>query len=138
MRQLIKQVNGCWCQVDIQEPVWQSAEDWQTGRALRLAVDAEPEQAWIGASIIGIDFPAFVDGRGLSLAVLLRQRLNYTGELRAVGAIHEDTLHFLARCGFTSFELPDDCDLETALSLITPHRRYYQGSVVAPEPVFRR
>ena len=55
------------------------------------------------------------DGRGLSLAVLIRNRLGYRGEFNARGSVHQDIVHFLARCGFDAIELPDEERLETAL-----------------------
>jgi len=35
--------------------------------------------------VIAVDFPQFTDGRGYSIARLLRDRYGYQGELRAVG-----------------------------------------------------
>ena len=83
--------------------------------------------------MIAIDFPAMTDGRGLSLAVLLRNRLGYRGELVARGSVHQDIVHFLARCGFDAIELPDEERLETALKWIDPHTGYYQPSVISSE-----
>lgn len=57
-------------------------------------------------ALIAIRFPAAADGRGLSLARLLRERHGYAGELRATGAITADQIWFLARCGFDAVELP--------------------------------
>ena len=117
---------------------WRAADQWQAGQPLRLEGEAEPDAAYVDASAIAIEFPAFNDGRGLSLAVLLRTRYGYTGELRAVGAVHEDILHYMTRCGFDAFELPDERDAHTALDVIEPYTGQYQGSVTQPEPAFRR
>lgn len=65
--------------------------------------------------LICIDFPAFTDGRGYSHARLLRKRLSFDGELRAVGDIRVDQLLFLQRVGFDSFDcsaLPDTKQLQ--------------------------
>ena len=97
MTQLLKQQNGVWQITDNQPTDWSDAEAFRAGSALKLTVDAEPDKAWASASLIAIDFPALTDGRGLSLAALLRQRVRYTGDLRAVGAVHEDLLHFMLR-----------------------------------------
>jgi uncharacterized protein (DUF934 family) len=35
--------------------------------------------------LIAVDFPKFTDGRGYSIARLLRDRYNFRGELRAIG-----------------------------------------------------
>jgi len=56
-----------------------------------------------GVRLIILDFPKFTDGRAYTQARLLRERLGYTGELRASGAVFIDQLPFLLRCGFDSF-----------------------------------
>jgi len=89
-------------------------------------------------SMIAIHFPAFNDGRGLSLAVLLRTRFGYTAELRAIGDVHTDILHYLRRCGFDSYLLPDGRDPAIALTALDSLTDFYQGSVVQPLPAFRR
>ena len=83
---------------------------WQpeTANGLILEVDMEPIEDYLKAPAIGIFFPAFTDGRGLSLAVLLRGRLGYQGEIRALGDINIDLLHYLKRCGFDSAEIPEN------------------------------
>jgi uncharacterized protein (DUF934 family) len=57
-----------------------------------------------GVKLVVLDFPKFTDGRAYSQARLLRERLGYTGELRATGAVLLDQLPFLLRCGFDSFD----------------------------------
>jgi uncharacterized protein (DUF934 family) len=56
-----------------------------------------------GIELIVLQFPKFTDGRAYSQARLLRERLGYTGELRASGAVYIDQLPFMLRCGFDSF-----------------------------------
>ena len=46
-------------------------------------------------SLIGLDFPAFKDGRSYSHARLLRDRYNYKGELRAIGDVLRDQLFYM-------------------------------------------
>jgi uncharacterized protein (DUF934 family) len=58
--------------------------------------------------LIAIRFPVFTDGRGYSLARLLRNRHGYRGELRAVGDVLRDQLYFLWHCGFDAFLLRAD------------------------------
>ncbi len=117
---------------------WKSAEDWQEGEALRLAGDEEPSPEFGSASAIAIDFPAFNDGRGLSLAVLLRTRYQFAGELRACGDVHEDIAHYMVRCGFDSLEISDERDPQIALGALFPYSAHYQASVTQPEPSYRR
>lgn len=64
--------------------------------------------------MIALEFPTLVDGRPFTSARLLRERHGYRGEVRATGAVLRDQLFFMARCGFDSFELPDDKDPESA------------------------
>jgi uncharacterized protein (DUF934 family) len=111
---------------------------WEPGQGLMLPVDAEPEPRFASAPVIAIDFPIFHDGRGLSLAVLLRTRAGFTGELRAVGDVHPELLHYLARCGFDSFVLPEDGALPLGDDLLAPYSDYYQASVAEAQPAFRR
>ena len=57
--------------------------------------------------VVGVHFPSAGDGRGYSIATLLRARYGYRGELRAIGAVERDYLHFLSRVGFDAFEVDD-------------------------------
>jgi uncharacterized protein (DUF934 family) len=61
-------------------------------------------------SLIAIQFPALADGRGYSLAALLR-RAGFTGELRASGRIVADQYLHALGCGFDTIEIPDDLAL---------------------------
>ena len=58
-------------------------------------------------ALIALVLPKFQDGRAYSTARLLRERLGFEGELRAVGDILFDELQLLARCGFDAFEISD-------------------------------
>ena len=51
------------------------------------------------AGPIAIKFPVFNDGRGISLAVLLRERHGFKGEIRAIGHLIPDLAQFLLRSG---------------------------------------
>ncbi len=58
-------------------------------------------------ALIAIAFPAFADGRGFSLARLLR-RAGFSGELRASGRILADQAVHAGRCGFDTIEVAGD------------------------------
>ena len=77
--------------------------------------------------LAGAEFPVPAEGRGYTHARLLRERWNFTGELRARGAIRRDQLFLLARCGFNSFELPDS-ELESAGAALLAFSAAYQRS----------
>ena len=66
-------------------------------------------------SIIAVDFPIFRDGRGFSHAAILRERLGWQGELRAIGDVLIDQLLQMAKVGFDSFLLRADQDEAVAL-----------------------
>ncbi len=55
-------------------------------------------------TLIVLHFPKFSDGRAYSQARNLRERMGYSGEMRATGGVLQDQLPFLLRCGFDSFE----------------------------------
>ena len=89
-------------------------------------------------AVIAVNFPKFADGRGYSYARLIRERFNYSGELRAIGDVLLDQLHFMARCGFDSFAVREDKDIEEALSAFETFRYSYQAANDDPSPLFRK
>lgn len=90
------------------------------------------------AARVEVHFPKFGDGRGFSIARLLRERQGYRGELRAVGHVVRDHLYYLESCGFDAFELKDGEDVEEALSGFADFSEAYQASAARPTPLFRR
>lgn len=56
-------------------------------------------------SLIAVSFPAFSDGRGFSLARLIRNH-GFTGTLRASGPLIADQFAYALSCGFDEIELP--------------------------------
>jgi uncharacterized protein (DUF934 family) len=80
-------------------------------------------------ALVAIEFGGIGEGRGYSQAQILRKRLRFTGELRAVGKIQRDQLFYLARCGFDAFELPEDADLPAALAAFDSFSVAYQPAV---------
>jgi uncharacterized protein (DUF934 family) len=113
------------------------------GRKSAAWVDTDVEPETLAPHLhrlpmVAIRFAAFNDGRGLSLATLLRTRCGYTGELRAIGAVHEDIIHYIVRCGFDSVVLAEGRNLDVARRGATVMSDYYQGSVIDPQPAFRR
>ncbi len=90
----------------------------------------------IGA--IAVHFPKFSDGRGYSIARLLRERYGYKGELRATGEVARDHLYAMAQCGFDAFELRAGEDARAALGAFGDFSEQYQSTVTQPSPLFRR
>ncbi len=73
-------------------------------------------QPWIRTlSRIDVTYPAYTDGRAHSQARLLRQRLGFAGEIRAVGDVRIDQISMMIRCGINAFEC-FDADTETGIA----------------------
>jgi uncharacterized protein (DUF934 family) len=127
---------------------WLKARDTLRARrhpvAILLGPDAEPDVLLengartidpTGIAYIAVDFPIYTDGRGYSVAQILRTHLQWQGELRAVGDVLIDTIHYQARCGFDSFAVKPGHDPKKALqALKTFTHHYQQGYVRPPQP----
>ncbi|MDB6002284.1 MAG: hypothetical protein JWP52_3983 [Rhizobacter sp.] len=81
-----------------------------------------------GIAFISVLFPLYTDGRGFSLAQIVRREYGWTGELRAIGDVLVDTVHYLARCGFDSFVLKDGHPPLQALKALQTFSASYQRS----------
>jgi uncharacterized protein (DUF934 family) len=77
---------------------------------------------------IAIEFPIFRDGRGFSWARMLRTRLGFTGEIRAIGHFLYDQLAFMARVGFDAFEVRQDFRIEDFTRAMGEMHYVYQPS----------
>ena len=89
-------------------------------------------------TVIGVDFPAFADGRGFSHARKLRDVLAYEGEIIAVGNFMQDQLYYLKRCGFDSFAVADDAPIDSMRESLNDFSDAYQAAADEPRPLFRR
>ena len=123
--------------------VWQARKPELTNRRMGVVLDPADEPSSLqndfqALAVIAVRFPKFTDGRGYSTATLLRSRLGYTGELRAVGDVLIDQLFFYTRCGFDALVLRDDKSLDSALARLVSFPDRYQTSVDTPQPLFRR
>lgn len=118
-------------------------ENSQDGRlAPLLDSDVELSQELgrelLAAPLIAIRFPVFTDGRGYTLARLLRERYAISGEIRAVGDVLIDQLFYMTRCGFDAFDLREDQLVENAIKALDTFSLSYQSVVDIPEPLFAR
>jgi len=73
-----------------------------------LGSDTSPEAlaGLINAPMIRIDFPTSADGRGFTLAAMLR-RAGFSGRLRAKGHVLADQYAMARRSGFDEVEIDD-------------------------------
>jgi len=77
--------------------------------------------------LVAAEFPNAGDGRGYSQGRLLRTRLKFAGELRAVGpGVRQDQVFLLARCGFDTLELAPGEDLGVAQRALSRYSVAYQ------------
>lgn len=125
--------------------VWRAQREALLARSGRLGVwlagehdPGEIAQDLAHFQVIAVHFKTFNDGRGYSTGQLLRRRYGWQGELRAIGEVRRDHLMYLVRCGFDAFALPDDEDLEVALTAFGDFSESYQASIDQPLPLFRR
>lgn len=99
-------------------------EDWHAGFTPLEAFDADPDERPLaldlpsdvapealegrlqGIALIRVDFPAFSDGRGFSLARQLR-RMGFVGRLRARGHVISDQYAMARRSGFDEVEISE-------------------------------
>ena len=108
---------------------WQAHRDELVGRpgALGIVLASDEKPALIADDldqfdVVALRFPRFQDGRAYSYARLLRERMGYRGELRAVGQVLLEQLHFMHRVGFDAFVIDSDDavrDWEIALGEIS-------------------
>jgi len=125
--------------------LWAAERDALSFRLGRVGVwlEADADPAAIAPDlarleVIAVRFASFTDGRGYTLARLLRERYGYRGELRAIGDVQRDQLYYLSRCGFDAFALRADQNPQQALTAFNDFSEAYQVSVERPDPLFRR
>ncbi len=114
-----------------------------TGKTFGVWLDSNETAELVKADLatlplIALNFPTFMDGRSYSTAGVLRQQLDYTGEIRAIGDVLRDQLFFMKRCGFNTFDLKDSVKLEDAQKALHDFTATYAATVEDPTPLFRR
>lgn len=80
--------------------------------------------------LIGLEFPAFTDGRSFSQARLLRDQHAFQGEIRALGAFMPDQAFYLQRVGVNAFEPANQEDLKATINTLNDFSEFYQTSTV--------
>tara|TARA_B110000503_G_scaffold15368_2_gene21490 strand:+ start:162 stop:572 length:411 start_codon:yes stop_codon:yes gene_type:complete len=109
-----------------------AADDWDFGfrvaddapandcpQAIDLSSDTAPDALarLTNAPMIRIDFPSSADGRGFTLAQILR-RAGFTGRLRARGHVLADQYGMARRSGF------DEVEIDAALAARQPEPQW--------------
>lgn len=120
----------------------QQAQWRESGRSVGVWLDEDEmaddvADALEGLELIAIAFPKFADGRGFSKARLLRERLGFSGEIRAIGDFLPDQVFYMHRCGVNAFACRSESEAETTLSLLDTFSVRYQADVDSP-PLFNQ
>jgi len=86
--------------------------------------------------VIELRFAKFRDGRPYTSAHLLRERLGFTGELRAVGDVLREQAQFMVRCGFDAFAPVDGSSADQWAAATRRFRHVYQRALDGRPPAF--
>ena len=102
-----------------------------TALGIQLKSSENPEL--LGADVqhfalIALEFPKFRDGRAFSWARILRTRLGFKGEIRAVGDFLLDQMNYQHRVGFDAWEVPDHFKIEQFQHALVEMTNVYQPS----------
>ncbi|MDE1980068.1 MAG: DUF934 domain-containing protein [Betaproteobacteria bacterium] len=129
---------------------WQ-AQDTDSTQQDGLLLDNTVDVGGLGRQLAGLrlivlQFPKWTDGRAYTQAAMLRRRVGFRGEIRAVGEVLVDMAPLLARNGFDTAVLRADQDPQAAYRALqffdladTPGAySYYQGDVFEARPLFAR
>ncbi len=122
-------------------PVLVSLDQWQAHREALLASDrplgvrlrSDQPPALLGDdlpvfAVVALEFPKFRDGRAYTHARMLRERLGFAGEIRAVGDVLQEQLHFMQRCGFDTFEISTPDPEQAWAAISQDHSVWYQAT----------
>tara|TARA_Y100000052_G_C2955303_1_gene89662 strand:+ start:3936 stop:4379 length:444 start_codon:yes stop_codon:yes gene_type:complete len=115
--------------------------DIEDARVVRLMPDDDPhalEPYLSDIQVIEISFPRYADGRGYSQAQLLRRRLGYQGEIRAVGDVLRDQLLFMVRSGIDAFEIERADAADAFAKALKEYSLFYQPAADGEAGVFAR
>lgn len=132
-------------QIIVPLAMWLAEKDTLAGigKTIGVWLDSEDDPYLLSEDVgtlplIALNFPSFRDGRAFSSAAILRERLGYKGELRAIGEVLRDQLFYMDQCGFDSYELSEGVSVESALSAFNDFHTSYASTVTEPTPLFRR
>lgn len=98
---------------------------------------AEVEAAAREAGVLVLEFDAFRDGRGFSLAAVLRER-GYRGRLIADGRLIPDQVRHLRRSGFDGVVLGAKADIDAWTRMDSAFSATYQPVEDHTAPIWRR
>jgi uncharacterized protein (DUF934 family) len=86
-------------------------------------------------AVVELNFAKFRDGRPYSSASILRGRLDYQGEVRAIGDVLREQAQHMVRCGFDAFVPADGSSPEEWLAAAHRYRHVYQRAADDRAPI---
>ncbi|MEM9938063.1 MAG: DUF934 domain-containing protein [Pseudomonadota bacterium] len=114
------------------------ARNTQIGVRLEPADDPHDLEPFLDRiALVEVSFPKYTDGRGYSQAQLLRRRLSYSGELRAVGHVLTDQILYMNRSGFDAYQTTR-ADLPSIVKALGEYSAFYQPAADGNRSVFAR
>jgi len=121
----------------IAEPERFLAHEGPLGVEIAAGESAAPLQPYLGRlTLLALTFPKFSDGRSYSTARLLRERMGFRGELRALGDVLADQIPLMRRCGIQSFEVHHAPTRRALLAgRLAEMHHYYQPIPTAPREI---
>ncbi len=119
---------------------WATRDKKQLQIGVRVPPTADVEadaEILRNSDFICLDFPVVntkhrhhhFDGRAYSQARLLRERVGFTGEIRASGHVLRDQLLLMHRCGVTAYVLPAETNIADFAAGLAEFTLAYQGAV---------
>ena len=87
--------------------------------------------------LIAIRFPRYTDGRGYSQAQVLRRRMGWQGELRAVGHVLRDQVGLMRRTGFDTVET-QRADASDVIDAASRYADVYQPAADGRQAAFQK
>ena len=110
---------------------------------VRVGVQIEPAEAveelaelLPRLALVAVAFPKFRDGRAYTSATLLRQRLGFTGEVRAVGDVLREQAYVMTRCGIDAFVPADGSTAAEWARAAGNFRHVYQTAADGRVPAY--
>ncbi|CAN5117486.1 hypothetical protein BH10PSE2_BH10PSE2_23070 [soil metagenome] len=119
-------------------PELQLLESVQNGPRLSVTTTLdEVEVVCASTDVLVLEFDAFRDGRGFSLASILRER-GYRGRLIAAGKLLPDQARHIRRSGFDAVELTPGADLATWQRMDAVFENAYQPAEDGQPTIWQR
>lgn len=112
---------------------WQAERETLRQRNAPIGVSLKSDQSPLHLaddldrlSLVALEFPKFTDGRAFSYARVLRDKLGFTGEIRAFGQVLRDQYVFMLRCGIDTIEPAPGKSLEGYAEALKEFSVFYQ------------